>query len=49
MYGDKLVCVRYRYDTESGRRFKTIEIIVEEKEWAPRNHHHDQANGFADD
>ncbi len=49
MYGDRLVCVRYRYDLESGRRFKTIEIIVEEKEWSPRNHRHDQTNDCAAD
>ncbi|MEF3274571.1 MAG: hypothetical protein K6356_09260 [Chloroflexus sp.] len=35
-YGDRLVCVRYRYDTENGRRLKTIELIVEEKAWTPR-------------
>ncbi len=33
MYGDRLVCVRYRYDSEKKRRFKTVEIIVEETEW----------------
>ncbi|WP_298816136.1 hypothetical protein [Chloroflexus sp.] len=36
LYGDRLVCVRYRYDAESGRRLKTIELIVEEKQWSPR-------------
>ncbi|WP_322512865.1 hypothetical protein [Chloroflexus sp.] len=35
MYGDRLVCVRYRYDAEHGRRLKTIELIVEEKAWLP--------------
>ena len=34
-YGDKLVCVRYRYDLEKMRRYKTAEIIVEETEWIP--------------
>lgn len=34
-YGDALVCVRYRYDEKNRRQFKTIEIIVSEKEWAP--------------
>lgn len=37
LYGDRLVCVRYRYDAEHGRRLKTIELIVEEKEWSPRD------------
>jgi hypothetical protein len=32
-YGDNLVCVRYRYDDEMNRVFKTIEIIVDNKPW----------------
>jgi hypothetical protein len=31
-YGDKLVCVRYRYDSKRRKRMKTIELIVEEKD-----------------
>ena len=34
-YGKKLVCVRYRYDASLRRRFKTVELIVEEREWRP--------------
>jgi len=34
-YGDKLVCVRYRYDKIRKKRFKTIELIIDEKEWIP--------------
>jgi hypothetical protein len=34
-YGDLLVCVRYRYDAQAKRRYKTIEIIVEEGPWEP--------------
>jgi hypothetical protein len=34
-YGDALVCVRYRYDEENRSRVKTVEIIVERKEWTP--------------
>ncbi len=34
-YGDRLVCVRYRYDAQRNKRFKTIELIVEERDWAP--------------
>ncbi len=30
-FGDRLVCVRYRTDHESGRRFTTVEIVVEER------------------
>jgi hypothetical protein len=34
-YGDRLVCVRYRYDKQRQRRLKTIELIVEEEAWEP--------------
>jgi hypothetical protein len=34
-YGERLVCVRYRYDIERRKRFKTVEIIVEESDWTP--------------
>ena len=32
-YGDRLVCVRYRYDAENKIKTKTIEIIVEQSPW----------------
>src|SRR5215813_922243 len=38
-YGDRLVCVRYRYDAQQKKRFKTVELIVAEWAWelpAPR-------------
>lgn len=35
VYGEQLVCVRYRYDPEKRKRFKTIELIVEESAWKP--------------
>ncbi len=34
-YGDQLVCVRYRYDEQQKRRFKTVELIVAESGWEP--------------
>ena len=34
-YGDRLVCVRYRYDTQRKKRFKTVELIVAESDWEP--------------
>ena len=34
-YGDRLVCVRYRYDALKRRRYTTAEIIVDESEWDP--------------
>jgi hypothetical protein len=35
-YGDRLICVRYRYDVERKRRFKTVELLVAEQDWEPR-------------
>jgi hypothetical protein len=34
-YGDRLVCVRYRYDAQHKKRFKTVELIVAERDWDP--------------
>jgi len=34
-YEDCLVCVRYRYDAQQKKRFKTVELIVAEHEWDP--------------
>lgn len=34
-YGDKLVCVRYRYDAIRKERVKTVEVIVERNVWEP--------------
>ncbi len=34
-YGDRLVCVRYRYDEATRRRIKTVELIVDEAYWEP--------------
>ncbi|HEX9874022.1 MAG TPA: hypothetical protein VGA43_06645 [Deferrimonas sp.] len=30
-YGDKLVCVRYRYDPKERMRYKTVELIIDAK------------------
>jgi len=32
-YGQRLFCVRYRYDTQTGKRLKTVELVVEESPW----------------
>ena len=32
-YGDRLVCVRYKYDKESRKRYTTVELIEEEADW----------------
>src|SRR4030095_9122751 len=34
-YGARLVCVRYRYDAQQKKRFKTVELIVAERAWNP--------------
>ena len=36
-YGERLVCVRYRYDPERHRRIKTVELIEEERPWTPEH------------
>ena len=36
-YGDKLVCVRYKYDLNKKEKLKTIEIIVDRQEWKPKS------------
>ena len=34
-FGEKLICIRYRYDPEKQMRLKTAEIILEAKVWKP--------------
>jgi len=34
-YGDRLVCVRYRYDTGQRRKITTVEVVVDESPWEP--------------
>src|SRR5437899_9492372 len=41
-YGDRLICVRYRYDAQRKKRLKTVELLVAERDWQPRRR-------FADD
>ncbi len=35
-YGERLVCVRYRYDAETQMRHKTVELIEESIPWQPQ-------------
>jgi len=35
-YGDQLICVRYQYDEQLQKRFKTVELIVEECDGMPQ-------------
>jgi len=41
-FGDKLLCVRYRYDEIRQVRMKTVEIIVEERPCKPPLRYRDQ-------
>lgn len=36
IYGDALVCVRYRYDETNKIRIKTIELVVQTAPWEPK-------------
>jgi len=47
IYGDDLVCVRYRYDIELGLRIKTAEIVVERKPWVPPTHQYREDQSVA--
>jgi hypothetical protein len=35
-FGERLICVRYRYDLARKMRYKTVELIIEEVPWTPR-------------
>ena len=35
LYGDKLLCVRYKYDEQNKKRITTIELIADEQDWQP--------------
>ena len=34
-YGDRLLCVRYRDDSQQKKRLQTVEVIEEERPWNP--------------
>jgi hypothetical protein len=34
-YGGRLVAVRFRYDADRRLRFKTVELVEEQKPWVP--------------
>jgi len=34
-YGDYLVRIRYHYDRQPKKRYKTVELIIEETNWVP--------------
>lgn len=33
-YGDRLLCIRYRYDPQRGVKYKTVELLIEEEAWS---------------
>ena len=35
IYGDDLICIRYKCDYKRKKRYKTIELLVDEKDWNP--------------
>jgi hypothetical protein len=35
-FGERLVCVRYRYDAQAGRRYTTVELVVSSGPWRPK-------------
>ena len=37
LYGEKLLCVRYKYDEHNMKRITTIELIADEQDWKPKN------------
>jgi hypothetical protein len=47
-YGDRLICVRYRYDAQRKKRLKTVELLVAERDWEPLRRHlaHDRIVGL---
>ena len=47
-YGDRLICVRYRYDAERKKGLKTVELRVAERDWEPPRRHlaHDRIVGL---
>jgi hypothetical protein len=36
-FGSKLLYVRYRYDRHTGRRYTTVELVVDSQPWSPRS------------
>jgi hypothetical protein len=38
-YGERLICIRYRYDPARKKRLKTVELIVSEEDWQPPEPH----------
>jgi hypothetical protein len=37
-YGSSLICLRYRYDTDSKLMTKSIELAIEQRPWEPHKY-----------
>jgi len=35
-FGERLLCVRYLYDADAGRQYKTVELIISSAPWQPK-------------
>ena len=44
-YGERLVCVRYRYDAVAQLRYKTVELVIEELPWHPAQRGRQRSEG----
>ena len=49
VYGDQLICVRYRYDEARKRRYKTVELIVDEIPWIAKKKSSKQAGSYKEE
>ena len=45
-YGERLVCVRYRYDETKKQRWKTVELIIEKSDGEPPTPRRQVAGGI---
>ena len=44
-FGERLVCVRYRYDAVAQVRYKTVELVIEQVRWTPAQRARRQGEG----
>ena len=48
-YGKRLLFVRYRYMAQNRTRYKTVELIVDERDWVPRKTPNGQVSIYIDE
>jgi hypothetical protein len=44
-FGERLICVRYRYDVARKMRYKTVELVIEAAPWDPARPETDRKPG----